>query len=172
MTFKDILSIILKAEGGYSDIAADHGGRTNYGVTQLTYDRYRSSINLDKRSVKYIEQPEVPLIYAKFYWKPCHCDELPDIVALVVFDCAVNSGSVRAIETLQRCVGTKQDGIIGPKTLAAVLAADPQDLANLFLDERIRFYHAIVAHDSSQSIFLKGWLNRIANLKEKIRQVI
>lgn len=171
MTFKDILNIILKSEGGFSDIAADHGGKTNYGVTQATYDRYRSSIGLEKRSVKYLEAPEVPLIYTKYYWKPCHCDELPDIVALVVFDCAVNSGSVRSIETLQRVVGTAQDGIIGPKTLAAVLAADPEELVNLFLDERVAFYHAIVAHDSSQSIFLKGWLHRIQNLKEKIRQL-
>ena len=36
--FEDALEILLKIEGGYSDLAADPGGRTNLGVTQPALD--------------------------------------------------------------------------------------------------------------------------------------
>lgn len=85
------LEWILKAEGGYVNDPADPGGETNFGITHTTYDAYRDSIHLPRRSVKDITEHEVREIYDKQYWAPLAAN-LADPLATVVFDTCVNMG--------------------------------------------------------------------------------
>ena len=85
------------------------------------------------------------------------------------FDSAVNHGVKRAIKFLQLATGASPDGVFGPATQAA-LATTMEKLSErivigLYLAEREDFYDDIVARDPSQSVFLKGWKNRIAKLR-------
>ena len=47
-----------------------------------------------------------------------------DLVDFAVFDLAVNGGTGRGAKMLQKVVGVKQDGGIGPQTLGSVLLND------------------------------------------------
>lgn len=163
--FNDCLQVILGNEGGTSNNAADHGGLTRCGVTQATYDQYRTARKLPQQPVTLITQAEINDIYNIYYWVPAHCDQLPQPVDLCVFDTAVNSGVGRSSKLLQAAVGVTQDGAVGPATLAAVSAIDPVACATQFCDQREAFYRGIVAHDPTQGVFLAGWLNRLNHIR-------
>ncbi len=157
MDFDTAFTTLLKYEGGFSDHAADPGGKTRFGITEAVArevgyrgDMRELPIDLAKR------------IYKGRYWEAVRADELPAEVRYAVFDAAVNSGPRQAIRWLQRAAGAKDDGIIGPKTLAAVRAADPERLLRRMLAQRLRFMAGL----PNWPTFGRGWARRIADLME------
>ena len=163
--FEKALTIVLQYEGGYSDHPSDKGGKTNKGITQSVYDGYRSEKDLPTQSVEFIQDKEVSAIYYNKYWLKASCEKLPQRLAIVHFDTAVNSGVSRAIRFLQKSAGTTDDGVIGPATLSAVSSKDENYLIAKFIDKRSDFIVDIVLNNSSQIVFLKGWMRRIRNLE-------
>ena len=157
MNFDQAFDILLKHEGGFSDHAADPGGKTRFGITEAV-----------AREVGYRgDMRELPMdlakrIYKDRYWDAVRGDELPEAVRYAVFDAAVNSGPRQAILWLQRAVGVKDDGIIGPVTLAAVRAGDPEHLVRRMLAQRLRFMASL----PNWPAFGRGWARRIADLME------
>lgn len=168
--FDACLAVVLGHEGGYVNHPNDRGGATNKGVTQRRYDEYRASIGLPLQDVKNITNEEVTAIYKKYYWIPARCDRMPPPLDLMLFDAAVNHGPSRAVKMLQRVLGVTEDGIVGPKTLAAldedVAAHGVEWVCQQFLQEREAFYRRIVDADAAQKVFLKGWLARVEHLRE------
>lgn len=164
--FDDCLAVTLGNEGGVSNNPNDHGGLTNMGVTQAVYDAYRTHNGLPLQPVNSISLPEASAIYLLNYWTPARCSFLTEPVDLCVFDTAVNSGAYRAARLLQQCVGTTQDGVIGSKTLAAAAQIAPLILAADYCNAREAFVRGIVANDSTQRVFLAGWLNRINHIRQ------
>ena len=155
------LRFVRRWEGGWSDHKDDPGGATQYGITLATYTTWRRSQGLPDPSaadLRAITEEEVEAIYQQNYWDACRCDELPPPIALVVFDMAVNAGPSRSIRLLQEALGVSVDGIIGPKTLAAAHAADPQKAAAEFTARRSLYY----ANLSTFRTFGLGWLRRAA----------
>ena len=157
MNFDQAFDILLRHEGGFSDHAADPGGKTRFGITEAVAREagYRGDMR------------ELPLdlakrIYKDRYWDAVRAEELPEAIRYVVFDAAVNSGPRQAILWLQRAVGVKDDGIIGPVTLAAVRAADPEQLVRRMLAQRLRFMAGL----PNWPAFGRGWAQRIADLME------
>lgn len=157
MNFDQAFDILLKHEGGFSDHAADPGGKTRYGITEAVArevgyrgDMRELPVDLAKR------------IYKARYWDAVRAEELPEAIRYAVFDAAVNSGPRQAIRWLQRAVGVRDDGIIGPQTLAAARAADPERLLRCFLARRLRF----MAELPNWPAFGRGWARRIADLME------
>mgnify|MGYP003643636896 CR=1 FL=1 len=157
MNFDQAFDALLKHEGGYSDHAADPGGKTRFGITEAV-----------AREVGYRgDMRELPLdlakrIYKDNYWNPVKADELPATVRYLVFDAAVNSGVGQATRWLQRAVGTKDDGVIGPMTLMAVKQSNPEALARRVLAQRLRFMSGL----ANWPAFSRGWARRIADLLE------
>lgn len=162
---------VLGHEGGFANHRYDRGGRTNYGVTQKTYDEFCRSVGRETCDVRDIAMDEVELIYFR-YWRDAGCDRLPEPLDLFVFDCAINSGVPRAIKLLQRALGVNDDGIWGPRTNYALEVHIGHDriheLANAYLDERLGWYDEIIERDPKQSVFAKGWVNRVENLRTEI----
>lgn len=155
MNFDNAFTKLLVHEGGFSDHAADPGGKTKYGVTEAVArevgwrgDMQDLPLDLAKR------------IYKDRYWDAIKAEELPASVRYAVFDAAVNSGPRQAIKWLQRAVGVQDDGIIGPKTLAAANQADGQALAANMLGQRLQFMTGLPTWNA----FGKGWARRIADL--------
>lgn len=145
MSFEIALKYTLQFEGGYVSDPDDRGSETNKGITKAVYDEYRTKNSLPIQSVKNISDKEVQDIYYKQYWMVAGCDKLSDKLAIVVFDMAVNSGTNRAKRYL-------------------TLTQDP----NKYLDLRADFFKKIVQNNPSQQKFLKGWLNRVENLRKII----
>jgi lysozyme family protein len=91
---------------------------------------------------------------------------------LCVFDAAVQHGPSRAAKWLQRVVGAKQDGKIGPKTLTALALLIERDgleaVIGYYMEIREEFYDDIVERDISQMVFRKGWRNRMDSLRKEM----
>ena len=117
--FSRAISTVLKHEGGFVNHRKDPGGATNLGVTKKVWEKWikKKATIADMKS---LTVSDVMPLYKKKYWDVVKGDKLPSGVNLVVFDFGVNAGPARAAKFLQRIVGTKMDGKIGPKTIKAV----------------------------------------------------
>lgn len=162
------LKPVLGIEGGVSNDPDDRGGLTNAGVTQRTYDAWRASHHLPQQPVTMISMVEVQQLYWEDYWGAAQCDRFPAPIDTIIFDMAVNSGPKQALMTLQGTMNIAKDGVVGPKTMAAVASYQPLTLADQYLDARERFYYDICARDPSQKKFLSGWINRINSLGSQL----
>lgn len=170
--FDKALAITLEFEGGYANVPGDHGGATNFGITQKVYDEYRTGNGMIPQPVKNISSEEVHNIYYVNYWEDYNCDKLPDPLNIAVFDTCVNAGS-RGIKMLQNLLGVEADGQWGRRSAAALepFTISQQkilDVTKLYLARRANFYQSLVARDPSQRKFLKGWMNRVNALREKL----
>jgi len=166
---------MIQHEGSkYTDIAADRGGATKYGVTQATLSRWLHR-PATKAEVKALTLESVKPIYKAFYANEVRFDELPGGIDFLAFDWAVNSGSSRAAKKLQQLVGVEADGYIGPATIAAVSAAyarDPIKLVRDYAGMREAFFRSIIATNPSQKIFEKGWMRRVSEARNLALQLV
>jgi len=170
--FKEIaLPLVLKYEGGYTNHPNDKGGETNKGIIQREYDMYRKEKKLNCQSVKFISKEEVEDIYFNKYWIQARCDQLLIKVAVVHFDTAVNTGVKQAAKFLQRSAKVNDDGIIGKITLESVNKIDQNLIVSSYLEQRRAFYNLLVEKNSTQAVFLKGWLNRVVDLQNVINKM-
>lgn len=158
--FDRALKQTLGFEGGGADNPFDRGGHTNKGFTQRLYDAWRDAKKLPRQDVKLITDVEIVTIAREEFWDPCRCPELPEALALAVFDMAFNSSPNAAKRTLQAALGVTIDGLIGSGTIAAAKAVGDAGLLP-FLKAHAGYIAEIVIHDASQSIFIHGWVNRL-----------
>jgi lysozyme family protein len=159
--FERALAKVLQYEGGWSNNPHDPGQQTMKGVTQRTYDAFRAKTGQDRQGVRSITKSELETIYRREFWDRVKGDELPAGVDLVTFDTAVNSGPSRAAKLLQQVVGTTIDGIIGPKTLAAVRAHGPELVIYGLCTERLNFLTRL----RTWNVFAKGWQSRVRGVE-------
>jgi len=169
-SFKKYFPTLIKHEGGYVNDPNDRGGATNLGVTlgvwiQNGYDKDRDG-DIDKDDVKLINLCDAEEIAKKLYWDPIKGDSINNqSIAEFIFDWGYNSGTKTAIKKVQQVLGVVADGIIGPKTIAAINNANQRELFDKLKKRREEFFRAIVRSNPSQSKFLKGWLNRNNSFK-------
>ncbi len=122
--FEACLLFTLKQEGGFSNDPHDPGGPTYKGITLAEYRIFRGDPNLTVVDLLNMSATELTTIYRKHYWIPCLCfNEMPDGIDCSVFDMGVNAGVLTSLKVLQRALGVVDDGIIGPKSRAALNAA-------------------------------------------------
>jgi lysozyme family protein len=121
---------------------------------------------------------EMREIYWHFYWLPVKANEFAYPLALALFDTGVNMGVGTAIKLLQRAINdllpqpkwVAVDGVLGEQTLKAAKTLDPRRLALQLCDRREERYQAIVRANPTQRKFLRGWLNRLNDLRRSIKQ--
>ena len=165
MRFEECLARVLKHEGGYVHDRFDSGGRTNLGVTQRVWEEFVGH-PVSEADMRALTPEKVAPMYKIKYWNPSYCAVLPKGLDYVVFDFAVNAGTGRSVKTLQQAIGCVADGVIGPKTMAAINASNAKDLITKFSDARADFYQGIVARKPDQARFIKGWLNRVEDARK------
>jgi lysozyme family protein len=173
-----IIDNILKAEGGYVNDPADSGGETNYGIT----------VNTAKANGYYGPMKDLPKatarqIYLNQYWLEPHFDRVATLapsVAEELCDTGVNCGVNFAQVILQSALNLlnrqeadykdiKEDGNIGPGTLAALAAyllkrgkeGEVVLVRLLNIMQGARYIEITKAYQKNET-FIYGWIqNRI-----------
>lgn len=163
MTNDDIITAILKHEGGFVDHQNDRGGPTNFGITQETLSEWRGA-PATAADVKALTRAGAKDIYlALFVERPGFGKIWNGRLRHLVVDSGVQHGPKRVTQWLQSLVGVTVDGKLGPKTAAAINREDPARLYNRLLARRIRWYGGLISAASSQAVFAAGWMNRAAS---------
>jgi len=150
-------------EGGFGLTKNDAGGWTNRGVTLDTYRQYINP-NATPEDLKHMTEQQWRSIAKGKFWDACNADMIRDqSVAEAMVDWCYNSG-LGMIKKVQGIVGTKTDGIVGPKTIAAINNWKPRKLH--FEIKRARLeYLATITYNRSQNLdFYDGWVRRVAAL--------
>ena len=133
MNFEEAVGIILKHEGAYINHKSDPGGETNFGISKRAYPHL---------NIKTLTIEDAKKIYKRDYWDKSSCDELPEIIRLLVFDAAVNHGVGKAKIFLEA---------------AKKVSKTDHDLILNFALVRFKSYSA----NSRWSVFGKGWAKRL-----------
>lgn len=145
---------LLGEEGGYAELAGDPGKQTMWGITEAVaraHDYQGAMKDLPLELAHDIAQAE--------YWYPW-CDMVPYCVAFQALSAHYNGGD--PVLWLQRAARVTVDGIVGPLTLAAVLA-EPEKVAMRFAAQHLRYYTSL----TTWAAFSRGWANRVATDLEK-----
>lgn len=133
MKFEDAVEIVLKHEGGYSNDVRDPGGETKYGISKRAYP------HLEIGSLNRAAAIE---IYRRDYWNRMDCDNLPPLMRLIVFDCAVNQGPGAAATMLESAMMT------------------PEKAFQTFADLRLSRY----CRNKNFATFGHGWTRRLLSI--------
>lgn len=160
---KKLIPIILKYEGGYAG-NIDGMTCTMKGVTLATFRKYFGK-NKTCNDLKNITDWQWEYIFKRGYWDNWQADSInSQSIANLLVDWNWASG-IYGIKYPQRVLGVKDDGIVGPKTLAAINNhPDPEDLFNQLWKRREKHFRDI-AKNSYKKKFLTGWLNRLSAFK-------
>lgn len=149
---------------GFANDPDDAGGATMCGITLATYRAYcrrkgyPAPTVFSLRNITYERWRDVLKTLFGDRWK---ADEIKSqAIANILVDWVWTSG-VYGIKIPQRLLGVSQDGIVGPKTIAAVNASNQAELFSQIHEARIRFVEDIVRRRPSQRKFIKGWKRRI-----------
>lgn len=167
----DFIDEIIRREGGDKETndPADSGGRTKFGISERAHPEAWADGD--------VTRPESRAIYEQVYVTAEKFHLLPDeFLKHQVIDHGVPSGPDTAARMLQTVVGVPADGIIGPKTLAAITAfpdgtlfgvpVPGRVLLNLaFRDARMLAYASLAKRRPKDLKYLLGWLKRAMEFK-------
>ena len=153
---------VIGHEGRYQNDYEDRGNWTSgkvgvgerkgtkFGISAMTYPHL---------NIKALTVAQAKKIYFEDFWLKLGGESFHKAVMYQLFDAAINHGMSRSIKFLQKTVDTKPDGIFGPKTEAAALKADLNDVLILFIAERLDFMNDI----KTWATYGRGWSQRVAD---------
>ena len=166
---RKLAPFILKWEGGFVNDPDDLGGATNMGVTigawkSCGYDKDGDG-DIDVDDLHLLTHEDVVnRVLKPHYWDRWKADEIKSqSVANILVDWVWASGT-HGIKIPQRLLGVTVDGIVGPKTIAAVNSRNPRELFDQIKIARFDFIEDICRKRPANNKFKRGWMNRINNI--------
>lgn len=160
--FPVFIDRLLSHEGGFTDDRRDPGNWTGgkVGVGLLKGTKFGIAANTyPTLDIKNLTRDAAIKIYRRDFWDRARLDRMPAAVAFQLLDGAVNSGIAQASRWLQRAAFVADDGMIGSVSLAAIKAADPNDLVYRFNADRIEYMTRL----KNWAVHGAGWMRRIAH---------
>lgn len=191
--FKIANKFTQKWEKGYVNHPKDPGGATYNGVSLRFIKQEGIDLNEDgvinEKDIRYLyetnNQEKVDQIFWMAFWDRLKLDRIKYLpVQTAVFDTAVNVGRTQVVKFLQRACNEfldkpiAVDGILGSKTVAAVLFLSEKDngqkLAAKFCEYRMNFHNMLVLNSPYKDgrdyrAFAAGWRNRVNDLAKYIK---
>lgn len=149
-SFERAVAWVLEHEGAETDDPDDPGGRTRFGLSQRAHPTLNIAALTREQAVQ---------VYRLRYWRKIRGGALPEALGLALMDYAVLQGTPTAVRALQGILGVPVDGVLGPRTLAAIDARPPGPLVRELLAVRKR---ALLENGNRK--YLAGWLSRLVDL--------
>ena len=153
---------------GYANDPDDLGGATMVGVTIATYKEYCRKKGypvptIDRlRNMTYAQWLD---ILKTMFWDRWQADKIANqSVAEILVDWVWASGKY-GITIPQQVLGVTVDGIVGPKTLAALNKQNPEQFFTRIVAERKAYIDRICASHPVNNKYKRGWLNRLNAIK-------
>ena len=185
--YQNVIPLTLMYEGGstFTNIKEDKGGATKWGVSllfitstdDLMFDMDGNG-KLNEQDIRLMTKNVAELGFKKYFWDtPYGLDWLEsDKKAFVVFDAAVNNGPGNSTKFIQRACNSigipcTVDGAFGKQTAKCLKDAPVDEFVEAFLDVREAFFWSIVNRNPSQRLFIKGWINRINNIRRDLNKL-
>jgi lysozyme family protein len=161
--FLAVIDHIIKLEGGLTVDPVDPGNWSNgklvgtkYGISSKAYP----NVDLNK-----LTEAQAAEIYYEDYWMGNNCFIYPNpMIMALMLDMSINHGCRNANQILQRAVGVDDDGIVGKKTMAAVVRHGGSRLFTMLVNERIKFYTKL----SLFNRYGRGWMRRATSMVDHI----
>lgn len=153
----------IPGDNTYGHDPYDPGGPTNLGITLATLAAWRSQPLTEQShpallaALQSLSETEAGAIYHARYWIPSLAARLPQPLAFMHFDAAVNHGVTGAARLLQTALGVDVDGEIGPVTLRAANSGDVRAHLAAYAEARRTRYRALPHFWR----FGRGWLARV-----------
>lgn len=180
MSAQALITGILKREGWdtYTDHPADRGGPTKWGITLDSLRAWRGDPTLGAADVQALTEAQASSYYEHVHIIAPGFDRVVDEhLRELLIDAGVNHGPRHPIKWAQWAAEVKQDGVLGPISLAAINAAAPLELFLWVCAFRVRLYGRLTSQDSKlkaarasgyrlQAEFTSGWCNRVAEFLE------
>jgi lysozyme family protein len=171
MSFQKAFPLLMYCEGAWKDntIVGDPGGETFAGITRQTWTDYCENNKID--DVWPPLHVGVMTFYETEYWKPMHCDQMPEPIDAVYLQLAINlpykaiNGVHRPVsaQLIQNSVGAWPDGELGPDTLQRIRTMQPLDVVDRLLVAQLTHYTDV--HSPSDNVF-KGLIDRVTKVRE------
>lgn len=173
--FNDAFQFLLTLEGKTFAAKDIDAGAVRYGLTE----RFLRETGLFPADADYAEilqdmsEPEAAEIYFQYWWAPFRFEDFSSPQsAKVVFASVVNVGP-QAAGWLQEALWHygyykgKLDGVIGPKTLAAMAPNTPNSYMGEFFAILTNYYRGLAQKNPAKfAPSLSGWLARVGKLRE------
>lgn len=145
----------------------DPGGATFCGVTLSTYREWCHRKGYPKPTPERLGHMDYSTwrnVLKDLFWSRCNADKIHNgSIALLLVDwCWVNGP--QAIRDAQTAFSLAPDGIVGPKTLAALNGSDAAEVFSRLRAARERSYRRLVERRASLGRYLKGWINRVDSI--------
>src|SRR5438445_12321135 len=147
-------------------VTVDAGGRTRFGIAEKFHpdlpEEFFTGPGEDALA-------EAEKIEEREYWDAMRLTEVENQnVANMLFDMGVNMGVRKAAVYAQRAANAlvagdarvAEDGVIGPRTLAAINAADAVTYHQVLCDLSAAHYRHLAAVNPAQAVNLDGWMKR------------
>ena len=158
--FESLIGFVLAHEGGLSEDPVDPGGITHWGISLRSYPK------LGPDGIRNLTVEQARDIYYRDWWLPLRCPQIhDDKVAQKYMDTCINVGRDAGTRILQRAVAwaghpVTVDGGIGPKTIAAVNASEPQELLAAMRLYQAEHYDRLIRKNPALAKFQRGWMAR------------
>ena len=162
-SYKKLKPIILQWEGGYAG-NIDGAICTMKGVTLATFRRFYGKSKTCS-DLKKISDAQWDSIFIQGYWNKIMGYAIhSQSIANLLVDWYWMSG-VYGIKYPQQVLGVVADGVVGPKTIAAINNYPNQkELFEKLWNRRKKYFEALGSKANNKK-FLKGWLNRLSDFK-------
>lgn len=157
-SFDDAFSFVIGIEKGFTDNPADPGNWTggHVGVGACRGTKYGiSAARYPDLDICRLTLEQCKALAKRDFWDVFHCDEFDPRIGSQLFDFSYNGGP--AARSLQQAAKVHADGVIGPATVAAVKAIDPDKIIG-----RLDAYRLMYLASLGRATFADGWMNRIA----------
>lgn len=161
---KTLKPFIRSWEGGYANIPYDKGGHTKWGITIATFRSVYGNLKTVE-DLKAMTEEQWWHIYKVFFWNRWRGDEIKSqSVANILVDWVWASGA-HGVRNVQNMLGVKVDGVVGPKTIAAL---NGYDMGQRVLFDKIKvirteFINTISTGKNAR--FKRGWIRRLSSIQ-------